>query len=166
MPRFCTAGLLSIPDYNTSLLRPQPSLLPSTRSSTLTSTFNTCTLTQTNSSDVIEFASLFVSLSLSICLHISISLSGIQMCLPLVLSLEALHIYHISPPVFLFHLWFFLGVWWSSLTVPLSVSFSLTYTACVQVCQNIANHWPDVKPLCDLFVPKHILGRKKYLKSN
>lgn len=47
MPRFCTAGLLSIPDYNTSPLCSKPSLLPSTRFSTLTSTFTTCTLTQT-----------------------------------------------------------------------------------------------------------------------
>lgn len=72
MPSFCTAGLLSIPDYNTSLHRSQPSLLPSTRSSTLTSTFNTCMLTQTDSGDVIEFASVFASLHLPPYLGLSI----------------------------------------------------------------------------------------------
>lgn len=57
------------------------------------------------------------------------------------------------PLISIYFIRFFLCVcvWCSSRTVALSVSFSLTHTACVKVCQNIANHWPDVKPLCEFF---------------
>ena len=163
MPRFCTAGLLSIPDYNTSLLCSQPSPLPRTRSSTLASTFNTCMLTQTDSSDVIEFTSVSPSASLSLSLY-----RAYKCVYPCCCQLGSA--YFTQSPLISFYFIsdiFCTSAWCSSPIVPLSLSLppSLTHTACIKVCQNIANHWPDVKPLSDLFVAKHIMGKEKNTKN-
>lgn len=110
--------------------------MPSARSSTLTSTFNTCMLTQTNSNDVSEFAPLFAShsLSSSICLPISASLSCIQICLPLLL-LVRLCIFT-QFPLFPFY---FISDFFSNIFLNRpSVSFSLTHTDCIKACQEAA----------------------------
>lgn len=144
MPRFCTAGLLSIPDYNTSLLRSQPSLLPSTRSSTLTSTFNTCMLTQTDCNDVIEFA------SISICLPISISRSCIQICLPLLLSVRLCIFTRSALISFLFHHWIYVCV---------RVFFPQCASLSHSPCQGLPGDNKLLAICVSYLYQKHILGR-------
>lgn len=110
------------------------------RSSTLTSTTNACTPTQTDSSDVSEFASVFSSLHLPPYLGLSIVHTNVFILSPVS---YALHIYPISPHLYLFH-----QILCARPCVPVCISLYLSRPACLKFRQNIANHWPDVKPFC------------------
>lgn len=110
---------------------------------------------------------LLLSLPLSICLPISVSLSCIQICLSFLLSVR-LCIFTQSPPhLYLFHQIFFCVCVMFLSDCP---SFCLFLSNPHSLRQGLPEH---SKPLarCQtfvwvFFVPKHILGRKKYIQSN
>lgn len=89
---------------------------------------------------------LLLSLPPSICLPIS--LSCIHICLSFLLSVR-LCIFTQSPLICIYFIRFYVYMHpCVNAGVCVSVSLYLSCPACVKFSQNIANHWPDVKPLC------------------
>lgn len=89
---------------------------------------------------------LLLSFPPSICLPISGSLSCIQICLSFLLSVR-LCIFTQSPLICIYFIRFYVRASMRA-CVCVHISLYLSHPACLKFSQNIANHWPDVKPLC------------------